>query len=139
MTEERKQVVKFGRSQWRDSCESRIQTLQHRFDGAGWSDQIVVEMLLRGRVALRLLSRIKVIPQRIFEARERAVMEEGRLQCQIAQRRSPELVPVVGIASNFFKTEVFVRLRAIETIVCNAGRDLWSASDVVLEVAKHFV
>ena len=78
-------------------------------------------MLLRGRVVLCLLSRIKVIPKCIFEAGERAVMKEGGLQRQISQRRCTELVPIVGIACDFFKTKVFVCLRAIEIVVCNDG------------------
>jgi hypothetical protein len=48
MTEEREQIVEFRGSERSASFESRIQTLQYRLNGTGWSDEIAIEMLLRG-------------------------------------------------------------------------------------------
>src|SRR5262245_53375319 len=75
----------------------------------------------------------------VLQSCESAVVKKGRLQSDVAQRGSPKLVTILGIAGDLFEPKVFIRRRTVEDHVADGWRDLWNADDVLLEIAEHFV
>src|SRR2546428_13806711 len=82
---------------------------------------------------------MEVMTPGAFQPIEAAVVKEGGLQGDVAQRRGAELVAVVRIAGKLFEAEVRVLTRAIEDHITLGGGDLRNSEDVLREVAKHFI
>src|SRR5437868_11696446 len=84
-----------------------------------------------------------MMADRIPDARHRAVVEEGRLQRGVTQRRAAELVAIGRIRRDLLQAKVLVVTRSIEQHVALADtefrRDLRHADHVHLEVAEHFI
>src|SRR5947207_10029367 len=84
-----------------------------------------------------------MMADRIVDARHRAVVEEGRLQRGVTQRRAAELVAIGRIPGDLLQAKVLVLARSIEQHVALADAELWRdlrhADDVHLEVAEHFI
>src|SRR4029077_2333764 len=68
-----------------------------------------------------------------------AVVKEGRLQRNVADRRSPKLIPVIRVTGHLLQAEVFVLTRAVERHVAHDRSNLRNSDDVRSKIAKHFV
>ncbi len=102
--------------------KQRIDACQHRLDRPEPEAKVLVDAGARRVVVPRRAGHVEVVANRVLEPRERAVVEEGRLQRHVAQRRAAELVAVVGIAGDLLQPEILVLARSVEDHVALAGR-----------------
>ena len=139
---ERDEVRELGRLQTH-RAQQRAQALDDRVDRAQPRRQIRSDALGRRDVpAVRGLG-IVVVPDRVLERREGAVVEEGRLQGDVAQRGGAELVPVGRVARDLLAGRSPRprpgRRTELSVLGAELRRDLRNADDVDREVAEHLV
>src|SRR5207249_4099492 len=66
---------------------------------------------------------VQVVTDCVFQSRKGAVVEEGRRQGEIPERRRSKLVAVGGEAGDLFETEVFVFARSIKNHIAAADAE----------------
>src|SRR5438876_9153152 len=73
------------------------------------------------------------------EARESAVVHEGCLDCDVAERRRSERVAIRGPARHLLPAEVSVLRFPVKLVVRHFGNELRHTDCVLAEVAEHLV
>ena len=138
---ERHKRLEFPRAQVDRSCQERVDALEYRLDGSQAMGEVPVDARGDRVVAARRLVHVQVVADRVLESRERAVVEERRLQGDVAQRRGPEFVSIRRIPGDLLQAEILVPPWPVEYHVARSGAkdrsDLRDADDVHLEVAEH--
>ena len=102
----------FRKTDWRG--QQWIDARQYRFDRPDSMAKVLVDAG-SGRIVVPCrIEHVEMVTNRVLEARECAVVEERRLQRGVAQRRTAELVAVVGIAGDLLQAEILVFAGAVE-------------------------
>src|SRR4029078_6265486 len=108
VAEERDEVLTLARRQHHGRREGGVEAFQHRRTRSETESQSLVRAGAFRVVFGGTRQRIEVELDRITETRERAVVEERRLQREIPERRRAERVAVRGIARHLLQPEVLV-------------------------------
>ena len=96
------------------TCQPWIEPIEHWFQRSKPRTQIAVDAC-RGRVVgRRRFEDVQVMTYRVFETRERTVVEEGRLQRRVPQRRCSEPVAISRITGDLLESEILVSARTVE-------------------------
>src|SRR5262249_3966990 len=94
-------------------------------------------------VGMRRLKDIQVMTDGVFHMDERSVVKEARSNGKISQWSGAEFVAIVGVAGNFFQTEIFVLPWAREDDIpftySEERSDLGSGDDALLKIREHLV
>ena len=80
-----------------------------------------------------------MVPHRVLEPNERAIVHEGRLQGDVAQWRGAKGIAVRRVTRDLFEPEVLVRARSVELHVADGRHHLRHADHVLAEVTEHLV
>src|SRR5262245_13114315 len=79
------------------------------------------------------------MPHRILEPCEGAVVEKGRLQRNVADRRSPKPITVIRVASYLLQPKILVLTGPVERRMAGERLYLRSSAYMLTKVAEHFV
>jgi len=79
---------------------------------------------------------IEVMPHCILQSCKGAVVEEGWLQRNVADRRSAKLVPVIRVTGDLFQAKIFVLSGAVERHVTHDRSNLRNSDDVRSKIAN---
>src|SRR5262245_27416341 len=80
-----------------------------------------------------------MMPHRVLQPGESAVVKKRRLQGNVADRSRPKLIAVIRVARDLLQAEIFVLSRAVECHIAGDRRNLRDPNDMLLEVAEHLV
>jgi hypothetical protein len=107
--------------------EQWINAGQHRLDRPEPVAKVSADTGECRDVLPRGIEHVEMVPNRVLQARERAVVEESRLQRHVAKRRAAELVAVRGIAGDLLQPEILVLAGTIEDppespVICSSPK-----------------
>src|SRR5262249_14050223 len=119
--------------------KDRVDSRKHGLYRSPGVQQIGCKMLADRIVISSRLKHIEVMPDRVVESGKCTVVKESRLQSNISNRRSSELVAIVGIIGYVLASKVLVSGRAIEAVIGVERSNLRNSDYVVLEIAEHLV
>ncbi len=85
-----------------------------------------------------------MVPDRIFQPSEGAVVEERRLHSHVTEWRRAELIAIIRVTRDLFQTEILIPIRTIKEYVAGQGiarrgSNLRNTNHVLGEVTEHFI